>query len=135
MTNGNATEKEKTGHFTNKIRRGETLTSGWAYLNEVRSHQKGDKTLWFASLGLQCGWQDSGGDKPEPVYQNIELLVGSSLVKTLSLLEGEYTKETGKPYGQVQIRNLIFSATEGTERIFLNTRGVLETITFGQLDE
>lgn len=126
---------EKKGPFSNRIRRGETLTSGWGYINEIREHTKGDKTLLFVSIGLQSGWRDGGGDQPEPVYQNIELLVGSTLVKTLSLFKGEYTKDTGKPYGYVQIRNLVFSATAGEEKIFLNTRGVLETITFGQLDD
>lgn len=129
---------EKNGPYTNKLRRGECLTTGWAYINEIRSHVKdANTTLYFVSIGLQSGWKAPapGSDKPEPVYQNLELLVGNSLVKTLSLFQGAYTKDTGKPYGQVQIRNLVFSAAAGDEKIFLNTRGILETITFGQLDE
>lgn len=128
-------QAEKKPSFINRIRRGETLTTGWGYINEIREHRKGDKTLFFVSIGLQSGWQDTGGEQPEPVYQNIELLVGSTLVKSLSLLKGVYTKETGKPYGFVQIRNLVFSATAGDDKIFLNTRGVLETITFGHLED
>jgi hypothetical protein len=121
---------ENSKRFTNRIRRGETLTTGYAYVNSITKVKKGDEDLWFISLGLQSGWQPGDQeDKPKPVYQNIDLLIGQSL------LEGEYTKETGKLYGFVQIRNLVFIPKEGTDTIFLNTRGILESITFGQLDE
>ncbi len=124
--------------FENVIRRGETVTKGWGYLSQVRRHERaGQDPLFFASIGLQCGWKPGENpEKPDPIFQNVELLIGSTCVRSMMALEGEHTKESGLIYGYFVIRNLNWSVAPVDEgKAYLNSRGILETVQFGWIDE
>lgn len=124
--------------FANRLFSTDSLTEGHAYINSIRVVPgQNDRELVFVSLGLQSGSVPAAdGEGYEPVYQNVDVLCGVGLERSLKMLAGEYTKDTGKLYGRVQIRNLVFRAepSERDERIFLNTRGILETLQFGSLE-
>lgn len=122
--------------FRNELHRSDSLTTGYAYINSIRVIPHGDKFNVFASLGMMVGReQDETKTEYVPVYENIDVLVGRTLSKSMRLLAGEYTKETGKLFGRVQVRNLRYSIDSTDKGVFLNTRGILETFEMGYLDQ
>lgn len=123
--------------FSNRLFASDCLTEGHAYINSIRVHKGEERERVFVSLGLQCGSKAAAdGEGYEPVYQNVDVLAGPTIEHSLRLLEGEYSKDTGKLFGKVQIRNLTFQAKpdDKSDAIYLNTRGILETLQLGALE-
>lgn len=134
---GNQNEAGRKPAFANQLFATDCLTTGHAYVNSIRIHKTEDRELVFVSLGLQSGSKAAAdGNGYEPVYQNVDVLAGLSLERSLRLLEGDYTRDTGKLFGKVQIRNLTFQAApaQNSDAIYLNTRGILETLQLGALE-
>ena len=128
-----AQEKGSRKGYQNEIYSNDSLTTCDGFMNEVKSHVKGDETLYFARVGLLMGSKKNEQDEWVGDIVNCDLLVGSTLRKW-----AEYTAPIEKPFRGVRmkfkIRNLKFTAGIHEGKPVLNSRGVLETVTFGHLD-
>jgi len=119
--------------YQNEIFSNDSLTTCDGFMNEVKSHTKGEETMYFARVGLLMGSKKNDQGEWVGDIVNCDLLVGSTLRKW-----AEYTAPIDKPFRGVRmkfkIRNLKFSPGIHEGKPVLNSRGVLETVTFGHLD-
>lgn len=137
MSSANEAGRKPAAPFQNRLYSTDSLTTGHAYLNSVRPYDKDGRQLIFVSLGLQTGSKAAAdGEGFEPVYTNVDLLAGPTIERSMRLLIGDYSKDSGKLFGKVQIRNLTFQpeAAQDSDRIYLNSRGILETFQLGSLE-
>lgn len=137
MSNANEAGRKPVQQFVNRLFSTDSLTTGHAYLNSVRLHKREDREFLFVSLGLQTGSRAAAdGEGYEPVYTNVDVLAGPTIERSMRLLVGDYSKDSGKLFGRVQIRNLTFQpeAAQDSDRIYLNSRGILETLQLGTLE-
>jgi hypothetical protein len=135
---GGAQESAKVSRFRNFIRNTDALTEASGYINEIRPYQKDEETtLWFVRIGMIVGTvpdESKGEGARKPEFQNCDLLVGSTL---------RYWAETMKAANvdisrlrcRFKIRNLRFIADTHEGQPVLNSRGILETIEIGYLED
>jgi len=128
----------KVTRFRNFLRSSDSLTEGTGYINEVRPYQKDpDTTLYFVRIGLITGTEAvQGGEEGErkPVFQNCDLLVGSTLKSWAAAVQGS-SAAIAKIRCHFKIRNLQFVPDIHEGNPVLNSRGVLETVQFGFLED
>jgi hypothetical protein len=118
--------------FQNTLFPNDSVTTCSGFINEIRSHVKDGDTLYFVRMGLiqgsrkiEAGWE---GD-----ITNCDLLVGSTLRKWAEAMLPFKSAYAGIRVNCV-IRNLKFTAGLYEGKPVLDSRGVLECITFGHLD-
>ena len=129
----NQSKKTDRKGFQNPLYPNDSVTTCSGFLNEIRSHEKDGDTLYFVRVGLIQGSRRNGSGDWEGDITNCDLLVGSTLKKWARAM-----KPLKEPYAGIRmtftIRNLKFSLGEYDDKPVINSRGVLETITFGHLD-
>lgn len=124
--------------FRNFIRNTDAVTQGSGYINEVRPYQKdSENTLWFVRLGLIVGTvQDTSGepDARKPEFQNCDLLVGSTLRRWAEAMHAS-NADISRLRCRFKIRNLRFISDIYEGQPVLNSKGILETIEIGYLED
>ena len=131
--NGKPVETKTKRGYQNEIYANDSITYCDGFINEVKSHHKGDETLYFARVGILAGSKrdEAKGEWVGDIV-NCDLLIGSTLKKW-----AEYVEPIKEPFRGVrmkfQIRNLKFMAGIYEGKPVLNSRGILETVTFGHL--
>lgn len=121
---------------SNDLYRTDALTTAMAFINSIRIHRDGDRENVFVSLSMMVG-RERDPQNPDdfvPVYEFVDVLAGRTIAKSLKLLQGEYSRETGKLFGRVEIRNLRWKADVKDDKVYMNSRGILETFQMGYLD-
>lgn len=121
---------------SNELFRTDSLTTALAFINSVRVHRDGERENVFVSLSMMVGRERDPQNPDEfvPVYEFVDVLAGRTIAKSLKILQGEYNRETGKLFGHVQIRNLRWKTEVKDEKVYMNSRGILETFQMGHLD-
>lgn len=123
---------ERKGSFRNYLFSSDSLTECSAFISEIKAHQKGDETMYFARLGLIQGSEEQGGERRRKVGNNIDVLVGKTLRGWAAANIGDHLKSLT---AKVKIRNLVFEPVLVENKAHLNNRGILETVEFGYLDQ
>lgn len=67
--------------FKNPLFPNDSVTTCSGFINEIRSHQKGDDVLYFVRVGLIQGSRKNDHDDWQGDITNCDLLVGSTLRK------------------------------------------------------
>lgn len=119
--------------FTNELYSFDSLTVGQGYIHEIKKH--GEHV--FVSLAILSGRRRiNQTDEFETVFQYADLLAGRTVKRTLELLVGKYDKEKGRIFGTARIRNLTYTVgdADANGKHWLESKGILETFTIGQLD-
>ena len=120
--------------FKNPLFPNDSVTTCSGFINEIRSHQKGDDVLYFVRVGLIQGSRKNDHDDWQGDITNCDLLVGSTLRKW-----AESMKKFKDPFAGIRvgfvIRNLKFTPGLYEGKPVLDSRGVLETISIGHLDQ
>jgi len=119
--------------FINQLFQTDSLTVANGFINGIRSHVKGDRTLYFVSVGLlQGSVQD--GDNYKGDITNCDVLAGSTLDKWLSGLVDIDNPLKGIRVS-MEIRNLKFLPKLHDGKAYVDTRGILETVKFGYISK
>ena len=127
-------KKDDRKGFQNPLFPNDSVTTCSGFINEIRSHVKDSDTLFFVRAGLIQGSRRNERGEWEGDITNCDLLVGSTLKKW-----AEAMKQLKDPFAGIRvgfvIRNLKFIPAIYEGKPVLNSRGVLEAITIGHLDQ
>lgn len=133
MADSQSQKNDRKG-FQNPVFPNDSVTTCSGFINEIRSHQKGDDTLYFVRAGLVQGSRRNDRGDWEGDITNCDLLVGSTLKKW-----AEAMKQFKDPFAGIRVtfvvRNLKFTPGLYEGKPVLSSRGVLEAITIGHLDQ
>jgi len=128
------TPKSDRKTFQNTVYPNDSVTTCSGFINEIRAHDKGDDVLYFVRAGLIQGSRQKESGDWEGDITNCDLLVGSTLKKW-----AESMLQYDAPFVGIRVRfvvrNLKFTPGLYEGKPVLNSRGILETITLGQLDQ
>jgi len=129
----NSDHKSNHKGFQNTVFPNDSVTTCSGFINEIRSHQKGDEMLYFVRAGLIQGSRKNDRGDWEGDITNCDLLVGSTLKKWAGVM-----MQFKDPFAGIRvtfvIRNLKFMPGLHEGKPVLNSRGVLEVINIGHLD-
>lgn len=118
-------------NFINHLYPNDSLTVCDGFINEVRPHAKGDRTMYFVNVGLfQGSVQD--GDNYKGDIVNCAVLAGATLGKWLSGLAGVEDPLKGVRL-RMEFRNLKFLPKLHEGKAYVDSRGILETVQIGRL--
>ncbi|OZC34600.1 hypothetical protein B9Q17_10055 [Marinobacter vinifirmus] len=127
-------KKDDRKGFQNPVFPNDSVTTCSGFINEIRSHAKDSDTLFFVRAGLIQGARRNDRGEWEGDITNCDLLVGSTLRKW-----AESMKQFKDPFSGIRvtfvIRNLKFTPGIYEGKPVLSSRGVLEAITIGHLDQ
>lgn len=129
---------EKKAPFVNQLYSTDSLTTASGFIHEIKTHEKDNNVNYFVRVSIITGTEKnpaptSPDDEYTRVFQSVDLLAGRSLGFTLQELL-RAGANLSKIRVNVQIRNLRFQPGIHEGKPVLNSRGILETITFGILD-
>jgi len=128
------TDKERKA-FRNFLRNTDTMMAGSGFINKVRMHERvGADPLYFVRVGLISGTTADENEERRPVYMNADLLVGSTLRHWAEQMVSAQA-DLSRLRCRMQIRNFIAVPDLHEGKPVLDTRGVLETIQFGFIEE
>lgn len=127
-----AQKKDRKG-FQNALYPSDSLTQCSGFINEIKEVTKGDKTMYFARVGLIVGSEKNENDEYQGNIVNADLYVGSTLQKWAETLS-KVTEPLKGIRLRVEIRNLAYTAGIHNDKPVLNSRGILETVKFGHID-
>ena len=120
--------KRRRGTFKNVVRENDSLTTCPGFINQVRQVDG----VYYVKAGLIAGSSPSGDGFRANIH-NVELRVGPTLKKWAQTYGGLDRSCAGVRLSFV-IRNLQYLARIKDGKPVLDTRGTIETITFGHLD-
>lgn len=126
-------QKDKRRGYKNEIFANDSLTICSGFVSAVKPHVKGEDTLYFARVGLIQGSKQEEGAWVGDIT-NCDLLVGSTLKKWAEEVAGVEDLFKGVRM-TFRIRNLKFTAGIYEGKPVLNSRGILEMVTFGHLND
>lgn len=129
--NANQAGTQKAKPFINQLYPNDSLTVCNGFINEVRAHTKGDRTMYFVSVGLFQGSIQEGDDYKGDIT-NCDVLAGSTLEKWLAGLAGIENPLKGIRM-RMEFRNLKFLPKLHDGKAYVDSRGILETVQFGHL--
>ena len=129
----NQANKDRKG-YQNPLYPNDSVTTAPGFINEIRSYPKGNETLYFIRAGLiQGSRKNEQGDWVGDIT-NCDLLVGSTLKKWAESMVPFKDALTGIKV-TFTVRNLKFIPEIYEGKAVQNSRGVLESITIGHLDQ
>jgi len=139
---GGDSDQSQVARFRNFLRSTDALTEGSGYINEIRPYDKDpDSRLWFVRVGLVVGTAlDDVSQERKPEFQNCDLLIGSTLRRWAEVMHAkgcfsEGSDSLARVRCRFKIRNLRFQPGIHEGKPVLNSRGVLETIEFGWIED
>lgn len=127
-------KKDDRKGFQNPLYPNDSVTTCSGFINEIRSYDKNGDTLFFVRAGLIDGSRKNDNGEWVGDITNCDLLVGSTLKKWAESMKPHKEAITG-------IRmNFVIRNRKGVAEIYegkpiLKTKGVLEVVTIGHLDQ
>lgn len=119
--------------FQNPVFPNDAITTCSGFINEIRSHQKGEDTFYFVRAGLIVGSRQNEAQEWEGDFLNCDLLVGSTMKKWAESMIGVGSMLSGIRVN-LTIRNLKFTPGLYEGKPILNSKGVLEVMQIGHID-
>lgn len=126
-----STGTKKDRPFVNQLFPNDSITECNGFINEVRSHEKEGRVMYFVSVGLFQGSQQEG-DGYKGILTNCDLLAGPTLEKWLATIANTKDPLKGIRF-KFEIRNLMFKPKLYEGKAVLDSRGILETVQIGRL--
>jgi hypothetical protein len=132
LPDSNQTSSKKgSGSFINQLKPNDSLTVANGFINGVRKHVKGDRTLYFVSVGIFQG-STLVGDDYKGNITNFDVLAGSTLERWMSSLADVENPLKGVRF-RLEFRNLKFIPRIHEGKAFVDSFGILETVQVGYL--
>lgn len=126
-------EGKKQNSFINQLFPNDSVTKCDGFINEIRSHNTDEDTLYFLRVGLIQGSERSEDGSWRGQITNCDLLAGKTVKKWISSIMDVKSSMNGVRV-QFHIRNLKFSPGIHEGKPVMNSKGVLEKVVIGQLD-
>ena len=131
LPNTEKTEANKNKVFINQLYPNDSLTVSDGFINEVRTHTKDSRTMYFVSVGIFQGSILEGAEYKGDIT-NFDVLAGPTLEKWLSNMVGSENPLKGVRL-TMEFRNLKFLPKLHDGKAYVDSRGILETIKIGKL--